>query len=447
MQIHLLVHNLQQAYLAECIRESMEVPVVIISLVDRAYRSFNIPILDINDLILKSNVLGYHPHMSTLCPVLRRKFTRVVPEDIAEVTERDLKVHGTEYKYVRITKENYDPILVSKLLVLENVIVMDSDLPQYAFYQNCVITDEEQVRSMRSDDLRALSARFARAYKELPFVIPVIQFEKYAVSDFTAEPWYDPQDRLQQPLQALVDTDKEGKQHLKLSPTDGPDSLPYVTLITDLRQEISTCEQMLLQRSWLDNRYPTDHIQWLVLQNEQSGPKWWTWAKSEVEFVTEIAKDWTTGDYIVLYQPGYYYYPHSIYARVKLMMDNPHVNTVCSHTLGAYNIPGNFGYHTTSDSGEPPSATMATRHERYFIAGDEDGEIYHTLQPTKDYLKGNLHHTMDFPYNYNCLRVELTKEERPDKVNSAVFAKLLTFEVTGFMNKLYRALLRENPDM
>lgn len=443
MQIHVLIHNVQQAYLAECVRELMTVPVMIMTTVEREYRLAKVPILDILDLIPKSNTLGYHPHMKALMPVMRRKYIRAPPEDISKVTERDLKVMGAEYRYVCVTRDNFDPILMSKLLVLGNVVVMDSTLPEYQYYRDCVVNNEDHVRDLRSNDLRALASRLTQAYEQLPFIVPTIPIEKYVTSCITRKPYYDPQDRLQTPLNALIDVDTEGNQHLKLSPTNGPDSLPYITLITNIHQSLSICERMLLQRSWLDNRYPTNRIEWLVITSDGQRPEWWTWAQSEAKFMTMDSKDMPTGDYVVMYQSGYYYYPHSIYARVKLMMDNPHINTVCSHMLGAYNVLGNYGYHTTSAAGEPVAATMASTTERWLRTVDVGGCYYFTMQPTREYLDGNIHHLMDFPYNYNCLRIELTREERPDKVNSAVFAKLLTFEVTGFMNKLYRVLLRE----
>jgi hypothetical protein len=430
MNLYLLIHNTQQYYYAQLLKAQLtNHELHIISKVTRNMQLLNIPYLDIDSIW--PDTLGYHPLMDTLIDqknTIKRKFIKTAP-DVAQVPERELLISGREYRYVVINKDNYDAILVSKLLMIGNVVVMDPSLPAYDFYRNSVACQDD-VCNLRSNDLRILSRKHLDNYKTLeyePVHIPTELLTDIYIDNLS----HIYEDKLSTYRDAIITKDKENQQHLKLSPTNGPESLPTITIVTVLPDNVSTCEQMLLKRCWLDNRYPLDKIQWIVISSTQ--PDWWDWAKQHTVFYTDIPD--IMNEYIIMWDLCYYYFPHSCYAKVKLMLDNINVDTVGTTTIGIYNIIGNFGYHSKSTC--PLSGTMATKRDRYMLSG-KDGKLFSSL--TSDYLQDHVSTVMIIPYNFNCLKIDLHRTDRPDSATSAIFAKLLSFEIQSFLNKLYHLL-------
>jgi len=234
-----------------------------------------------------------------------------------------------------------------------------------------------------------------------------------------------PEDQYSEPLKARVTKDKQGAQHLLLTPTDGPDSLPEIYIWTRLPETVTKCQQMLLHRCWLDNRYPTYKIQWVV-QSQSPKPIWWTWGGDSVSFQSqELLRD---RQYVVIWDLDYYYFPHSTYAKIKLMMDNSDkVNTVGSALIGELHLESNNGYEIRPNKDDIRLSIDSVLGYRMFR---------HPSSGTIDW-SGWVSTYMDLQFNYNAVKINFG-EDCGDPQYKLQVIKLFGPEMRSFLNKLYR---------
>jgi hypothetical protein len=417
MNVILLVHYKQQMFYAKLLQHCWSVNVTIIS---HPPVDSSVPFLDINNLI--PSVIGYHPHMDVLVNSKHtvRTFIHAALDGNSDIRCDDIERYGSAYRYCTNIE---DAILQAQLRAYGNIVLGDNR--------------NRDLMDMRSNELREVANAHLEAYQATKFQVPEIS-QEYLTDTVIMESI--PEDRYSEFQQASVTTkkDKEGdKQSLQLSPTNGPDTLPDITILTDLRGlQVTECQQLLLQRCWLDNRYPTDKITWVVLLDIDK-PEWWTWGGDKVQFQSEkdnaVTSASASSRYVVVWQPNVYYYPHSTYAKVKLLEDHPVIDVVGTVTTGIYNILGNYGYAETMDL--PQVNAVAYRKG---------------LCVDANYFEGRRTKTLLFPFNYNSLSIEMTEQAKPYKsfrdppfrlVSELMTFKFLTFEVQRFFNKLYRKLI------
>jgi hypothetical protein len=415
----LLVHCRQQVFYAQLLRRIQDWNFRIVAHGSKSCTS-------ITEYL--PQILGHHPYMDSLIGFGSRKYY-LPPPDLRALTESRTGTDGMAYRYCVMNDETYCPILLCKLLVMQNIVVLQvSDPDTKAFYESCTIHDEDTVRDMDARQLRDLARTLNGAWKKLPHGISVVRPDEYSQRDQGLDQI--PEDKWSEPQTALVTKDKEGKQHLSLTPTDGPDSLPHITILTHLSDAdaVTKCQQMLLRRCWLDNRYPVNRIKWII-KGCGGKPEWWNWAGECVSFVDTGSPTTSDSEYVVIWSLDHYYFPHSTYAKVKLILDSAsEVNCVGSNVLGEHCLENNKGYSLRLGPREGGfDASLCYRSFRQPISG------------TSMDWKGWISTYMDVPFSYNCIKINF-KEDEGDPEHKLPVIKLLGDEMRSFMNKLYRQL-------
>lgn len=415
----LLVHYKQQMFYAYLLREVAIWKFDIIAHLNNYKGQWE----DINCYLPK--LLGYHPHMEFLISSGHRKYTGTVP-DLSTLTESDTMINGMSYRYCVMDDSTYCPILLAKLLIMKNVVVLlHTDQKIAEFYRKCTIQNENDIVNLNAQELRELAGSLYLEYTKTHAPLPEVFLCPINTRDDQI-----PEDKYSQPQQALVTKDKKGAQHLVLTPTDGPDSLPHVTLWTILGKSVTVCQQMLLRRCWLDNRYPINRVRWVVQTNDGKRPEWWNWGGDNVHFQAEPLKNPQT-EYVVTWSLNYYYFPHSTYAKIKLMLDNDNVDCVGSTVIGEHNLDSNQGYEIRSSSGLSELEVLGYRSYRHPLNG---------YDPIMDW-KGWVSTFMNVPFNYNAVKVSFDRDNSERKEHKLPVIKLLNTEMRSFMNKLHRMSL------
>lgn len=353
--------------------------------------------------------LGYHPDMEMYVGT-NRKYV-LPPPDLSIITETETVTDGMAYRYCIMTDENYCPLLLAKLLVMRNVIVLDIQSTEIRkFYESCTLTPDQTPTCLPSSELRKLAEVLYQAYTKIPCNLPVQPFQSPTVMLDDEEPG----DMRAKGYNALVTTEKSGAQHLVLSPTNGPDTLPNVTIITRLPSNVTKVQQMLLHKCWLDNRYPVDKITWIV--ESDNHPSWWTWGGDRIiprSPSLDPSSSPSSSSFVVEWDLDHYYYPHSIYAKIKLLMDNPEVLCVGSDTEGCIDI---------------------SRPSNGCIRRPRSGPVGIAY---RDGWKGYRNTYMDMPFNFNTVQIKTTNAE--DIIDESVkVIKLLDDDMKSFIGKLNR---------
>lgn len=415
----LLTHHKQQMFYAKLLRTAGWK----FTIIAHKQKSFRGALIDINDFW--PTTIGYHPIMETLVGTIHRKYT-MAPPDLSRLTETEILTNGTAYRYCIMNDDTYCPILLAKLLVMKNVVVLmvsSQDIMRY--YSSCTVCNEDQVKDLNAVQLRSLGEQLYESYTKIPCVLPeqpVMDADEVAEAEDE-----EPEDQYSQPQHARITKDKNGAQHLELTPTHGPDSLPNIIIMTQLPEKVEKWQQMLLQRCWLDNRYPINRISWWVQTVDGCKPEWWVWGGDCVQFYSTYPPS-SESEFIVHWALGYYYFPHSTYAKIKLMLDNgPSVDCVGSSVLGTHCLQSNQGYELHSATGEL-SNTAVVGYRSHRRPACESGSM--------DW-EGWISTYMDIPFNFNAVQITDTDHERQ---NAIPVIKLLSPEMRSFINKLYRTL-------
>jgi len=350
------------------------------------------------------------------------------PPNLSSVTETEIMTNGGAYRYCVMDNNSYCPLLLAKLLTMKNVVVFNHTDPEIMnFYSDCTV--KNTVECLDAHQLKELANELYERFKTKP--ISVLDCGCNDPVDSVDEL---PEDQYSEPLKARVTKDKNGAQHLALTPTDGSDSLPEIYIWTRLPTTVTKCQQMLLHRCWLDNRYPPYKIQWVV---QGCRPEWWTWGGESMHFYdcSENIPLFQDRQFVVIWDLDYYYFPHSTYAKIKLMMDNSDkINTVGSSLIGELHLESNIGYELRPNKNDERLSIDSVLGYRNFR---------HPSGSTIDW-DGWVSTYMDLPFNYNAVKInfDTDKDTDTDKYKLAVI-KLFGPEMRSFLNKLYRATVYE----
>lgn len=228
-----------------------------------------------------------------------------------------------------------------------------------------------------------------------------------------------PEDYYAASIPAETNRDKKGNQALHLSQTAGADSLPNITVIITHKDHVnSVLREMMVKYNKNTTRYPTHRITYI---EQEAGSSLRTYVEQ------------TQTDIVVLMAPDVLYLPHSMYAKVKLILDNPECQAVASNILGHYHIEENKSY--TVYAKYPDADGLAFTRE-FFLR-------YPDIQDADDYFYHNRFSSVwDLPFNFNCLIIHTDKlpEKYQRGVNNKIHNNLFDAGVTQFMTKLYRKL-------
>ena len=221
----LLVHYRQQMFFVSLIKEYY--PNIAFNVVSHAEADTAV---DITSLL--PACIGYHASME-VCATGLRKYV-IAPLINLKVTESALCIDGKRYRYCVMNDDNFCPILLAKLLTMKNVVVLDTtDADRLSFYEKCTLQSDmiDELNTWNSDKLRAKGLELYSWWTtSTSFVMPPMP--TMPTMPMIADQV--PEDRYSVPQKAVVSKDKKGSQCLQLSPTNGPDSLPFIEIYTDL---------------------------------------------------------------------------------------------------------------------------------------------------------------------------------------------------------------------
>jgi hypothetical protein len=136
-----------------------------------------------------------------------------------------------------------------------------------------------------------------------------------------------------------------------------------------------------------------------------------------------------------------YYYPLSVYAKVKLLLDYARDGYECVGTnhIGIYNLKGNYSYTAIGNS--LPEATMA-----YWRSFGQTGKYgAHYSGESVPFLLNRRHKVLVFPFQFNMVAITHDKNitgslrENKNHDNNAIY-KSLDFETQSFINRLFRKI-------
>ena len=426
--------------------------------------------INIADIIPKC--LGYHPHMSNIYQCGHRTYTHQPGSNspsspyYVDMTEKRCLVDTREYKFFYMSKDSYDPVLLAKLLTMKNLVLMDPiDEEVNEFYKNCVcfLPEEKSVKdaaislyaNMPSKQIKELAEKYYAEWLGCPWTIhPPVCEGRDADTESALEQV--PADQYAKYTKALVNTDKNGNSALKLTPSEGIDKLPEIVILTDLTNipQVLDWHQDLLKRCWYDTNYPLEKITWIVLTSDGQPRDWWNFGLENVSWQTREEYKVSPGPkntiiwecYTIIWDCGYYYLPHSNYAKVKLLQDSAtsghQATCVGSTAFGAYNILANNGYQMTSARFSPSTMAYYTALPAEFYDKQEEFMAYH------------VNNCVDFPYIYNCVYItthEQGEEQTGTGEGSAKHNKniLKVFDSTTrqYFNKLYKTYIKSAPPL
>jgi hypothetical protein len=216
----------------------------------------------------------------------------------------------------------------------------------------------------------------------------------------------EPED-LNEPISEAETSMQEKNVTLRLSLTDDMDSLPPITLlITDISQPI------LLENSINNTTYPHHLIN--IISVNCTYKNYQSIELSEVN--TESIMDNFVGIVIVM-SSLYWYYPHSIYAKVKLLLDNKDKFVVGSNAVPHYHLlqdPQSY----IRESDVPSLDTCALR--------SRDTRV-------------TRHQYLNMPFNFNCISISQSEPIGKFTTTNNIYS-MIDFATQCIINKLYRSI-------
>lgn len=244
-----------------------------------------------------------------------------------------------------------------------------------------------------------LGEKFLELYKSTELIIPS------SVPDTDCS-LIEPED-LNEPIDSADVTVHEKNVSLKLSSTHDMDSLPRVTvLITDVSQPI------LLENSINNTTYPY-HLLAFVTVN----CKYRDYKSIDVQSINIESLMAQVSGICVVMSSLYWYYPHSIYAKVKLLLDNDHKLIVGTNTIPHYML-AETPSSVIRETDIPPLETCAIRSSSRVIQRSQ---------------------YMTMPFSFNCISISQHKPVETCTPTNNIFS-LIDFSTQCIVNKLYRSV-------
>lgn len=324
-------------------------------------------------------------------------------------------------KFIVITPKVYNSLLVSYLIANKNlVILVDADISVKTYYNmSTLFSTKEELEKLTKCLVEQSSASIKQMAEEcynkfcLTDNVPNLDLKMIPVIDNIIHEL--PEDIFVEPITAKTINDDKGNQNLKLSQTKGPESLPNITVI-NLKLEPDANDQLAThidKYNKCTTRYPKHKITYIV-QQEQN-----------LRTLVQQAET----DIIVLESPSFIYLPHSLYAKVKLLLDNDY-QCIATFTPIHYHLKENISY--CQYSRYPDSGTIAFKKEYFLQYPDTfsaDAYLYHN----------RINYVCNLPNVFNCVVVH--HEPPPEgSENARIHNKLFDWDLNYFTNKLYRKI-------
>lgn len=228
-----------------------------------------------------------------------------------------------------------------------------------------------------------------------------------------------------------------------------PDGLPNVTIITPTRNRAHFVELML--HNWYSINYPADKLEWIVIDdsdNQLALPQIPNLKYIHCDQQMTVAEKrnygagLASGQIIIHMDDDDYYYPMSVYSRVKLLIDNPTVECVGCSDYGVYNLIENYSFvMRTSNLAE---ASMGYYKE--FWQKQKFKE--HPLGEGHSFTRNRHRCVMSMPFDFNFIAIT-HNQNITGKLRSATFKNKVNTIYKSFdettqqlLNKIYRKIRR-----
>jgi len=234
-------------------------------------------------------------------------------------------------------------------------------------------------------------------------------------------------------------------------------SFPTVSIVTITRNRSHLFPMAV--RNWNSFKYPRQKMEWIIIDDTpESHDYHLDLPKSDlIKYIyipsttpipvaekRNMCLEKAQNEIIVHMDDDDYYYPMSIYAKVKILLDYKKEKYECVGTdvLGVYNLMENYSHviHTFS----LPEASMA-----YWKTFGEQGRFApHHSGESIPFLQGRKDRVITIPFQFNMIAIthgrNLTRNLRTStKDEKNHIYKSLDFETQRFLNGLYRANLMQ----
>lgn len=362
-------------------------------------------------------------------------------------TENTITGYAQESRYYLCTQEQYDPVIIARLISNKTLVIIETpfkDDTEYSkqifnYYKDVAVlvnTDQLPEKLEYWDNARCLEIKERAELHYMHFTMKPLQL---AVTNdyFLAEGAHKdviyalPEDRYVTMKEADTYEDKKGNDVLKLSPTNGTDSLPNISIIilarstehSDKLDKVCELDQMVIKYNKLVSRYPDDKIEYIVQQDPNN-----------LRATVESAKY----ELIILMAPNTIYMPFSYYAKAKLIADNDY-DLVGSLLEAHYNLDQN---KSSCYVGNYPHRSSIAFKRSYFL------EYPEVVNPDCLLYHNRLSNTVNIAFTYNCIQIDylLPVDEGmstvPGEKTKGIHHKLFDWDTKTFVNKLYRVYNR-----
>lgn len=310
-------------------------------------------------------------------------------------SEEKLRFYALNHQYYVMTI--FDVIMITKMLMwkVPVVLTLTGDPTIDTFYEPLTLRTVPQ-----HGQSRLLGEKFLDRYKETKLELPDIS----SITDTECQLIVP--DDLNEPLEMTETVMNDKNVSLRLSKTDDMDSLPNVTvLITDVSQP------ELLECCINNTTYPHHLLKFLTVNCTYLSYESITMPMD----LQTIMK--TFNGIVIVVSSQYWYYPHSIYAKVKLLLD--HKDKVI---VGTNEVPY---YHLVQT---PRSYVRET--DMPFLETSAIRSVSRLLN-RRDYLL--------MPFNFNCINITPNEPSSNCSVTNNIYS-LIDFGTQCSINKLYRSL-------
>jgi len=276
---------------------------------------------------------------------------------------------------------------------------------------------KDKWNNARSNEITTITKDKYELFVEMSKNLPYFRSIEWKESSNAILGYTDLEDIYTQIIDAKTHKDSTNNQCLELSSTAGADSLPFITVIVPFLNNINKISSLLLKYNINTSRYPKHRINYLYQLKDES-------------FRLTVSK--ATTEYIVIMDHNMIYMPHSIYAKVKLLIDNAECSAVTSNIMCHYHISENKSYVLFN---KVPTRN-ATAFERDFFLKYED-----CCDIDEYFYNNRKSYVINMPFSYNCIQVHqdsLSDEYIED--NNKIHKSMFDDNIIQLMTKLYRLL-------
>lgn len=363
-------------------------------------RAYHVPI---------PKTIGWHPLMNHYIPVRRgynnKGFTigsQSQYKDVevyAKPSEEKLRFYALKHQFYVMSE--FDVLTLTKMLMWKVPVVLNltGDPEIDTFYEPLTLRTPPQ-----HGQARLIGDKFLMLFKQTTLIIPNVTDTLNQEIDIITP------DDLNEPIVDADVTITDKNVALRLSRTEDINTMPQVTLlITDVSQPI------LLENNINNTTYP-HHLLNIVTVN----CTYCNYPSIILQNVDITSIMNALPGIVVIMSSLYWYYPHSIYAKVKLLLDYNDKTIVGTHTIPFYHLTLDpHSYIRETDI--PPLETVA----------------FHNNTKTTICISRSCY--LNMPFNFNCINV--SPHEPIDKFTPTnnIFT-LIDFSTQHVINKVYRSL-------